>query len=64
MRIAAFEIGENVRCGGRYSALDGGRNSSAPGALTSRYAAARTRHDRAGVNVAEKRGLKSDGPLR
>ena len=60
--MPAFEIAEKVRCGGRYSAEIGGMNSSAPGALTSREAAARRRHDFAGENVAANRGLNYAGP--
>ena len=50
--MPALEIDENVRCGGKYSALVGGMNSSAPGALTSRATDARTRHAFDGENVA------------
>ena len=62
--MPAFEIGENVRCGGRYSALVGGMNSSAPGALTSRAAAARTRHAFDGETVTREARAEERGPRR
>ena len=60
--MPSFESGEKVRCGGRYSAEVGGMNSSAPGALTSREADARRRHDAPGLKMALKLGLNIAGP--
>ena len=53
--------GANVRCGGSTCARDGGRNSSAPGAVTCRAATARIRMLSVGRSVRLTRGLKCAG---